>query len=363
MKFLAFLRDRWAYVAVYLGFGFVAVLVIQLDLWLSHASLQLINIGYILLLGLVGLIGFLAFAYQRHRAFFHRFGSEIGQEPLDQLGLLPEPGNLEQRLFAKAWGELYARLRAELMNERQRSQQQLFLVSQWAHHMKTPVAVIDLELQKVAKQEWPTEVEGALQSVAEENHRLQDALQMMLNLVRLEEFANDLKAESLDLVAFVRQVVNEERRTFIAHQVYPRVEEPVDGAPLLIESDAKWLRLVLEQLISNAVKYSTGLEREGRVLFRCYREEGEIVLAVTDNGVGIPIADRGRVFAPFFTGTNGRQFNRSTGMGLYFAREICDRLGHRLSLTSKEGEGTTLFLRFSPNWTLYEGLSAHLPER
>lgn len=361
MNFLAFVRDRWAYVGAYLGFGLIALLVVQLDLWLSHASLQVINIGYILLLGLVGLGGFLGLEYQRQAAFFRRFGRGTGQEPLDQLGLVPEPRSLEQQLYAQAWGELYARLRAELMTERQRSQQQLFLVSQWAHHMKTPVAVIDLELQKVAKQEWPTEVGGALQSVAEENGRLQDALQMMLNLVRLEEFAADLKVESLDLVAFVRQLVNDEKRAFIAHRVYPRVEEA--GAPLTIESDAKWLRLVLEQLISNAMKYSAGLDREGRVCFRCYRAEGQIVLAVADNGIGIPVADRGRVFAPFFTGTNGRRYNQSTGMGLYFAREICDRLGHRLSLESKEGEGTTLFLHFSPNRTLFDGLQARLTER
>lgn len=361
MNLLAFVRDRWAYIATYFGFGIITLVVVQLDLWLSHASLQWLNMGYFLCLGLVGLLVFLGVEYQRQASFFRRFGRGIGQEPLDQLGIPPEPRTLEQELYVQAWGELYARLRAELMAERERGQQQLFLVSQWAHHMKTPVAVIDLELQKVAKQEWPAEVEGALTSVAEENRRLQEALQMMLNLVRLEEFASDLKAESFDVVAFVRQVVNEQKRTFIAHQVYPRVEE--DGTPLTVESDAKWLRLVLEQLISNAVKYSSGLEREGRVQFRCYREEGEVVLAVADNGVGIPVADRGRVFAPFFTGTNGRHNHRSTGMGLYFAKEICDRLGHRLSLESKEGEGTTLHLRFSPNKTLYAGLQSHLTER
>jgi signal transduction histidine kinase len=362
VSFFAFVRDRWAYIGAYLGFGLLALLVVQLDLWLSHASLQLINLGYVMLLGLVGLCGFLGLEYQRQAGFFRRFASGISQEPLDQLGLVPAPRSLEQQLYARAWGDLYGRLRAELMTERQRGQQQLFLVSQWAHHMKTPVAVIDLELQKAAKQAWPAEAGALLQSVAEENRRLQDALQVMLNLVRVQDFGADLKAEPIDLVAFVRQFVNEQKRAFIAHQVYPRVEAPA-GAPLQVQSDAKWLRLVLEQIVSNAIKYSAGLEREGRVLFRCDQAAGEIRLSVMDNGIGIPVADRGRIFSPFFTGTNGRHYPQSTGMGLYLARQICDRLGHRLSVESKEGEGTTLTLHFSPNRALHAGLEAHLTER
>lgn len=347
MNLSAFLRDRWAYILAYLAFGLLALTVVQLDLWLSGASLSFANLAYIMLLGLVGLILWLAFDYQRQAAFFRRFAPGTREEELDQLGLLPEPRSLEQREYARAWGELYARLRAELMAERQRGQERLHLVSQWAHHMKTPVAVIDLELQKVG------ELNPVFSSIAEENRRLQDALQMMLGLVRLDEFTADFTPASIDLVAFVRQYVNEEKRSFIAHGVYPRIE----GEAVRIESDPKWLRQVLAQIVSNAVKYAVGPEGEGRLLFRCYQAEGETRLAIGDNGVGIPPEDLGRIFAPFFTGTNGRRFPQATGMGLYFAKAICDRLGHRLSVESTHGEGTTLTLHFSPNRTLYASLT------
>lgn len=84
----------------------------------------------------------------------------------------------------------------------------------------------------------------------------------------------------------------------------------------VILSDAKWLRFVLEQLLSNASKYSSRPDRDGQVIFRLSHAGGETLLEVADNGIGIPPEDLGRVFDPFFTGSNGRDYPQSTGLGL-----------------------------------------------
>lgn len=360
----SYLRNRIGCLAAFTAAGLLGTAVVELDLRLSGAALQRGSLLYAWLLGLLCIALWLMYDYQREASFFRVLNQVNRSSSVDQMGVLPQPHTLEQRLFAEAWARLYAKLTSELSAERDRGRNNIQILSQWAHHMKTPVAVIDLELQKARQQDWPDAIITALDSIQEENARLDHSVQMLLNMVRLEDFTADFRIEPVDLVALVRQLVNEQKRTFITHQVYPRVEtpDPADLPPalLVVQSDAKWLRFVLEQLISNAVKYASRPEGEGRVWFRFHYTEGTVVLEVADNGIGIAPEDLGRVFAPFFTGANGRAYPRSTGMGLYLAQQTCRRLGHQLDVTSTPGEGTRFFLRFAKTRTLFSDLRPSL---
>jgi two-component system, OmpR family, sensor histidine kinase YxdK len=361
MNFVRFLRDRLVYIAIYAGLGLLTVTVIQLDLQVSGARLQRSNLLYLGLLGLAGLLLWLYVDNRRQAAFLRHLESIDPAAPLDDLGLLPAPASREQAVFARAWSSLYARLRAALTEEQQRGRENVALLSQWAHHMKTPVAVIDLELQKAAREPLPS----ILASVAEENQRLGHSLQMLMGQIRLADFAADFQVERVDLPALVRALVNDQKRAFIAHRVYPRVEVPADLPPgaFTVASDAKWLRFVLEQVVANAIKYAARPEGDGQVRLRCRLEGGQVLLEVEDNGIGIAPEDLGRVFQPFFTGANGRALPQSTGMGLYLAQQACRRLGHRLQIASKRCEFTRVTISFAPTQTLFEGLSASLTER
>lgn len=358
-----FLRDRLLYIAFLIGFGVLALAVVQFDLWLSGAALRMGSLLYVALFGLIALLLFLLVDYQRQAAFYRQLAAFTGEEELDQLGLFPEGQTEEQRLFQRAFLALYGRLRAELTAEQRRGEQTIHLISQWAHHMKTPVAVIDLELQKARKRDATAEVEGLLSSLTEENLRLRNSLHALLNMVRLQDFAADLKVERIDLPALVRQLVNEQKRAFIAHRVYPKVESPTPDQPLTVQSDAKWLQFVLEQVVSNAIKYAARPDREGQVQFRFRREGEDLLLEIADDGIGIPPEDLGRLFAPFFTGINGRLHRQATGMGLYLAREVCQRLGHRITVASQRGEGTQVTIRFLGSRSIFAGAGAHLTAR
>jgi len=360
----SFLRDRIGLIASFVGAGLLGTAVIQLDLHLSGAVLRTSSLAYAWLLGLLYLALWLAFDYQREAKFLGHLARLQKSASIDELALLPEPRTLAQRQLALAWAQLYGRLSSELRAERARGRERIEILSQWAHHMKTPLAVIDLELQKARQQDWPDAAAAVLGSIQEENERLNRSVQMLLNMVRLEDFTADFHVEPVNLVALVRQVINEQKRTFIAHQVYPRVEIPdpaeLAAEQLVVQSDPKWLRFVLEQLISNAVKYTSRPDHEGRVLFRFAQTGSAVVLEVADNGIGIPPEDLGRVFTPFFTGTNGRAYPQSTGMGLYLAHEACRRLGHQLEISSVPGEGTRAAIRFPESRTLFSGLQPSL---
>jgi len=393
MNLRSFLVDRFLYIALYIGFGTLIVVVVQLDLLFSGASLDLANVFYLWALGLAGLLVFLLVDYRRQVSFMRRLETIESDEPLDRLALLSEPRTLEQRVFRDAWSKLYARFTTELAQERNRGQQNVHLITQWAHLMKTPVSVIDLEIQKAKQLPIEAGLAETLDSIAEENQRLNSSIQMMLNMVRLEDFSADFTPERVDLLSLVRQLINDNRHMFIAYQVFPKIIDSQDNecAWPSVVSDSKWLRFVLQQVISNAIKYSSrvkgafegqlaepsdrGLESveasdanlsdaaiggttHGRVTVSCYpgRLEGEIVLEIADNGIGITREDIGRVFNPFYTGATGRTYPQSTGMGLYLAKQACQRLGHDISIESSPGKGTRVYVKFGADQTIFAGV-------
>jgi signal transduction histidine kinase len=361
-----FLYNRLIFIAAYIGFGILATLVVQLDLWLSGSSLQIMNILYIWLLGIIILGVAVWVDYTRWAAYLRHLLSMDAARTLDDPAVLPAPRTYEQSVFGAAWAKLYSRLNTTIMQERDRGRHHLQMISQWAHHMKTPVAIIDLELQK-AKGEGlaaSSELTAVLGSIEEENQRLHQTLQALLNMVRLEAFSADFSVVTLDLIELVRTLINDHKRDFIVHRVYPKIEQemPADG-PVHVVSDAKWLRFVLEQLLSNAIKYSSAAGREGHVIFRCRRTEQGVVLEVADNGIGICLQDLPRVFNPFFTGENGRLFPHSTGMGMYLAKETCRRLGHSIHIASQPGVGTQVYITFPDHPTTFQNLHVAVTSR
>ncbi len=112
-----------------------------------------------------------------------------------------------------------------------------------------------------------------------------------------------------------------------------------------VTTDGKWLEFMLNQIVGNSMKY---MKETGEGVIEVYGEHdgGRSRLCVKDNGVGIPAKDISRVFRKSFTGENGRRFAKSTGMGLYIVKRLCEKLEHEVEITSREGEYTLVRIGF-----------------
>ena len=119
----------------------------------------------------------------------------------------------------------------------------------------------------------------------------------------------------------------------------------VDDMEYSIYSDDKWVRFILDQIISNVIKYRTG---HPILHLFAVKENERVVLSVEDNGIGIPQSDLPRIFEKGFTGQNGRTIHSSTGIGLYLCKRLCDKLGIGIAARS-EGKGTIISLSFHIN--------------
>jgi OmpR family two-component system sensor histidine kinase YxdK len=247
---------------------------------------------YSVFLGLFILSGYLLYRYVSHRSFYMRLTNPMTSldESMQQSGHAPLAEALDQLLQ-----EQYRHYQAQLKKWEKRRNDHITFINQWVHQMKTPLSVIDLTAQ--------AEDDPRFISIREEADRIAKGLETVLYAARLEAFEQDFQVETVPLRRIVEKVIHENKRYFIRNYVYPEVKVSEE---IIVESDAKWLAFVLNQLLTNAIKYSAG--SHDKITISAWIRGQEAVLEVRDRGIGIPKSDLKRVFRPFYTGENGRKY-------------------------------------------------------
>ena len=243
---------------------------------------------------------------------------------------LPEPKSLAeedyQEMLRKLKGSYDANLTA-WQNERQKS---MDYYTTWVHQIKTPISVMRMTLQGE-----DTEEHRELQA---ELFRIEQYVEMALNWIRLGGGASDFVFRECGLDGIIRQAVHKYAPQFIRKRLRLSYE-PVDS---IVLTDEKWLLFIIEQILSNAVKYT----RKGGVKITVTQNK---VLQIADTGIGIAPEDVPRIFEKGFTGYNGRADKKSTGLGLYLCSLTADRLSHRITVESTVGKGTVFSLDLHRN--------------
>lgn len=208
----------------------------------------------------------------------------------------------------------------------------------WVHQIKTPIAALDILLQNTERMLYQLDEKEMMQkaiSVSDmkmELFKIEQYVEMALNYLRVEDISSDLVFKKHELDDMVRQVIRKYAKIFISKKI------KIDFKPTkaCIVTDDKWFVFVLEQLISNALKYT----KKGQISI--YMKEKSLV--IEDTGIGIPAEDLPRIFEKGFTGYNGRENKKSTGIGLYLCKNIMDKLQWNITVDSEVGSGTKIYL-------------------
>ncbi|SHJ42895.1 Signal transduction histidine kinase [Clostridium amylolyticum] len=315
--------------------GYIFIYLLSVVLTIVYSSIKgFISASesfYILFFNTFILVCFLAFRYYKNRRLY-KFLKD-GVASLNDVFL--EFGTSELSLnISEILKEQYNLYKHEIQRCNKTHKDHLTFINQWVHQMKTPLSVIQLQLQEY-------EGEEKYDSMQDEVNKLTEGLNMAMHFARLDSFQEDFLVERVSLKNLVVNTVNKEKKNFIKNRIIPRVEieEGIE-----VYSDAKWMKFVLEQIIINGIKYSRGKGKE--LVIKAVKNEKEIKLSIIDEGIGIPSKDIKRVFNPFFTGENGRTYSESTGMGLYITKEACKNLGHEVEIESTVNEGTEVTIIF-----------------
>lgn len=179
--------------------------------------------------------------------------------------------------------------------------------------------------------------EGAVEGqkkIEQELIRLEDYTHMALNYLKLEDVGKEMDLEYVEVDEVIKETIKKYAILFIYNDIKLEYEE----LRLSVLSDRKWLQVLIEQLLSNSLKYT----KKGTI--RIYKLEDAIV--IEDTGSGIRKEDLPRIFEKGYTGFNGRLHEKSTGLGLFLSRKICERLGHQLTIHSIENQGTNAKIDF-----------------
>ncbi len=248
----------------------------------------------------------------------------------------------EQKAINRIMTTAYEIYTSEVSQIKAKNKNKSYFISQWIHNLKTPISVIDLIAQKCRLEDKdPYE---AIENITQENKKLNSSLEQVLTIIRLDDFEKDYEPQCIDLVQSIKKLLNDRKKQFIYSGVFPELKCETDE--MLVLTDEKWNMHMLEQIISNAIKYSTEEGKTKKIYIDISHNMDNTLLTIRDEGIGIPSYDMDRIFEPFFTGENGRKYRGTTGIGLYVCSEIAKKLGHEIIAKSKLTMGTEFTIKY-----------------
>ena len=332
MKFRSYLKDRFYSIIIALFCYFIILLVL-----LAYKSDKSIVIVITIILIVTYIILFLI-DYFRKQKFYTDLLANI--DSLDKAYLVLEtlnrPEFYEGKLLYQALYEIN-----KSMNENVRIEEEQLLdnkeyIEMWIHEVKRPLASLVLTLNN-----HENILDRKTKNILK---RLEDYVDQVLYYVRSENAEKDYFIKEIDLSKVIKNVGIKNMDDLLDN----KVDFMVDKINYKVLTDSKWLEFILNQIINNSIKYKRNIDNS---YIKIYIKDDldTTTLIIEDNGIGIKNSDIRQVFDKTFTGSNGREKSTSTGMGLYIAKNLCKKLGHKIEIQSKENEYTKVFITFAKN--------------
>lgn len=333
----AYLRERIVPVVFCVAEAFIFMMVAALY---GYEGV-LANMTYAL--GLTAFFGgcLLLWDYMRYREKYKTLSKLLSAQ--ERAGGLPQTTHAMELAYQQIIMALEAEKKTLVTQLDERQQNMSDYYTMWTHQIKVPLSAMDLLLQNAEKEgEEAAHKRLIIKQLREEVFKTEQYVDMALHYARMESISADLSFARIDVEELVKGALKKYWILFNGAGLGLHLEE----CHAQIVTDAKWLSFVIEQVLSNALKYTKAGaisiygtdEGGGRVTQGCR------YLVIEDTGIGIEESDLPRIFERGFTGYNGRLGNKSTGIGLYLCRQIMDRLGLAIEVESKRGEGTKVFL-------------------
>lgn len=204
-------------------------------------------------------------------------------------------------------------------------------ITKWVHDIKINIAVIYLLLENFEEEQS--------QKIIYEMKQMEFSVNQVLYVTRANNYNLDIKSEQVSVKDEIKKAIKENAEFFINKNI----EIILEVEEFSIISDRKWIYYILSQIINNSSKYTN---ESGKLYIFNKEDSKAYYLHIKDNGIGIPKEDINRIFNKGFTGKNGRTRTKSTGIGLYYAKKMCNNLNIDLKVESEEGEYTEFILSF-----------------
>ena len=285
---------------------------------------------------IIGFILFIVYDFYRRKKFYDKLLNDL--DLLDKKYLITEmvekPNFYEGEIFYDALYEIDKSMAERIKEYSLNIADFKEYIEMWIHEVKLPLVSMNLIIHN--------HKELSDKKIVEQLKRLDDDVEQVLYYVRSENAEKDYLIKETELNKAISNVAMKNKDILLENNI----NFEVDVGNKKVLTDSKWLEFIINQIVSNSIKYiRDGVEH----LIKITAEENNksVILKIYDNGIGIEKSNLPKVFDKTFTGNNGRKIETSTGMGLYIVKQLCKKLGHKVTIDSKENEYTEVSIIFS----------------
>lgn len=328
MKLSKFLKDR----GLFLSINLIMALPIVLIMVAFKFKIELIAI--IMFIWFIPLMSYILLEFNHKKKFYNELEDILVN--IDKKYLLSEimkkPTNHEEEKIKDILTETNRSMREQINYYKNIQKEYQEYIETWVHEIKTPIASTMLIIEN--------NEELVPYSMKNEIKKIENYIDQVLYYSRSNDVSKDYIIKKMDLEHVVRNVVKKNASDFINK----KIAIDMNNLSGFVYSDSKWIEFIINQIISNSIKYCT--TENPKVSIYSTKNENNTILTIKDNGVGISPKDLNRVFEKGFTGENGRLYGKSTGIGLYLCKKLCDKLGIGLTLNSIHNKGTEINIIF-----------------
>lgn len=332
MKFSKYLTDKYIEILLVV-FGYIIVLMMLLAFKVSSEVIIGITIVFVIINCSV-----IATGYFKRRRFYDYLISNV--DKLDKkylvLEMLNKPSFYDGEILYEVLYEINKSMNENVKKYEISLTDFKEYIELWIHEIKLPIASLTLmnhnQKSKVDKR------------YVEQIRRIDDYVDQILYFVRSENAEKDYLIKEANLKKIINNVAMKNKDDLLENNISFIVEAKDE----MVLTDSKWLEFVINQIVSNSIKYKRD-DVDSVIKLKVEEHSKQIDLHIYDNGIGIPKKDIKRVFEKTFTGENGRSRSKSTGMGLYIVKRLCEKLGHKIAVKSVPNEYTDVVISFSKN--------------
>lgn len=329
MKFSEFLKDKIFNISILV----FALLTVEIFLCIYNFGtlIKVYTLVSILIAYFIGLI----MEYYSKKSYYEDLQEKL--ENLDQkyliVDLLKESDFLEGNILKEILQETNKAMLENVNYYKYLQEEYKEYIELWIHEVKIPIATSKLIIENNKNK--------VTQSIDEEIDKIDNYIEQALFYARSNNVEKDYVIRKTSLKDIVNSVINKNKKQFISKKIKVEIND-IDKE---IFVDNKWINFILNQIVINSIKYLD--KKENYIKISAEEQKDKVILYIKDNGIGIKESEISRVFEKGFTGTNGRiNSKKSTGIGLYLSKKLCDKLGVVIKISSVENEGTEVRIIF-----------------
>lgn len=330
MKLSRYLKDKLYFIILFNTF--LSLIILLLVGFKVSLELIIVIISLLVIFAILVLI----IEYLKKRSFYNEFVNIV--DKLDKkylvIEMLNSPNFQEGEILYNELFEINKSMLENIKNYEISMNDFKDYIEMWIHEVKIPLSSLILMIHNNKN--------NISSKMVDQVNRLDNYVDQVLFYVRAENAEKDYLIKKTELNKVINKIALKNKDYILENNICFSVLD----CEKKVLTDSKWLEFIIDQIINNSIKYKRDIASS---FIKIYTEENneEIRLIIYDNGIGIDAKDLPRVFDKTYTGTNGRLKSKSTGMGLYIAKNLCEKLDHKIAIESKVNEYTKVIITFN----------------